>query len=80
MSLPLSFQWLKQVRSLPKLTRMGMYWVGQKVHLGFFHNILQKNPNEFLSQRSIILLPGVGGKGINFYIVCHSKQIKHSIE
>ena len=66
MSLPLSFQWLKQVRSLPKLNRMGMYWVGQKVHLGFFHNILQKNPNEFLSQRSIILLPGVGGKGIKY--------------
>ena len=27
----------------------------------FFHNILQKNPNEFLGQPSIILLPGVGG-------------------
>ena len=34
-----------------------------KSSLGFFHSILQKNPNEFLGQLSIILLP-VGAPNI----------------
>lgn len=33
--------------------RVTLYWVGQKVHSGFFHKTLQKNPNELVGQPNI---------------------------
>ena len=38
----------------PSLIHTRKYWVGQKVCSDFFHNILWKNPNNFLGQPNIM--------------------------
>ena len=44
-----------------------LYWLGQKVHLGFFHTMLQENPNKLFSQLNICVFSDESSFSLSAY-------------